>query len=48
VKADPAALTQAATQAVRTVDPELPVYHVQTIDAIVQRSLSVQQFATIR
>ena len=46
-RADPAALTQAAAQAVRAIDPDLPVYHVQTVDAIVQRSMSVQQFATL-
>jgi predicted permease len=46
-RADPTALTQAAAQAVRAVDPDLPVYHVQTVDALVQRSMSVQQFATL-
>jgi putative ABC transport system permease protein len=46
-RGDPAALAQAAAQAVRTIDPDLPVYHVQTVDAIVQRSMSVQQFATL-
>ena len=29
------------------VDPDLPVYHVQTVDALVHRSMSVQQFATL-
>jgi predicted permease len=46
-RGDPAALTQAAVRAVHTVDPDLPVYHVQTVDALVQRSMSVQQFATL-
>jgi predicted permease len=46
-RADPAALTQAAAQAVRAIDPDLPIYHVQTVDAIVRRSMSVQQFATL-
>jgi len=44
---DSAALAPAAIQAVRTVDPNLPVYRTQTLDALVQRSMSVQRSATL-
>ena len=46
-RTDSAALTPAAIQAVRAVDPNLPVYHVRPLEELVQRSMSVQRFATL-
>jgi len=44
--ADAAGLTSAVTRAVHSVDPDLPLYRIRTLDDVVQRSLSVQRFAT--
>ena len=46
-RTDSAALTPAAIQAVRSVDPNLPVYHVRPLEELVQKSMSVQRFATL-
>jgi len=39
------ALAPALKEAVRRVDPNLPIYRVRTMDVVVQRSMSQQQFA---
>ena len=41
-----AALAPAVKHAVRLVDSNLPLYHVRTLDDVVQRSLAQQRFAT--
>jgi predicted permease len=42
---DPVALNADVMRAVKSVDPNLPVYRVRTMDDVVERSLSQQRFA---
>ena len=45
--ADPAALTAAARQALRAVDPELPMFRVRTMEARVGESLARRRFLMV-
>jgi predicted permease len=44
---EPAALTSAATGAIRSLDPDLPIYNVKTMDARVDESLARRRFAML-
>jgi ABC-type antimicrobial peptide transport system permease subunit len=44
---DPAAVTSAATGAIRSLDPDLPIYNVKTMDARVDESLARRRFAML-
>jgi predicted permease len=44
---DPASLTPAVARAVHRIDPALPLYHVGTLERVVERSMSQQRFATL-
>jgi predicted permease len=44
---EPAALTSAATAAVRALDPDLPIYNVKTMEARVDESLARRRFAML-
>jgi predicted permease len=44
---DPAALTTAATGVIRSLDPDLPIYNVKTMDARVDESLARRRFAML-
>ncbi|MGE3274739.1 MAG: ABC transporter permease [Vicinamibacterales bacterium] len=44
--ADPAALTTAAVDAIRSVDPDVPVYNVKTMQARVDASMAERRFVT--
>jgi len=45
-RGEAAAVTPAVTRAVHVVDPNLPLYRVQTMEAVVEGSLSRQRFST--
>jgi hypothetical protein len=44
---EPAALTTAATGVIRSLDPDLPIYNVKTMDARVDESLARRRFAML-
>jgi putative ABC transport system permease protein len=46
-RSDPAALTRSVTAVVRAVDPDLPLYDVRTLDAVVERSLARRWLQTV-
>ena len=43
---DPAALAQSVAAAIRSVDPEQPIYDARTLDAVVDRALSQRRLET--
>jgi predicted permease len=45
--ADPGALAAAVRREIRGLDPDLPVYHLRTMDAIVGESLAHRRFLTV-
>jgi predicted permease len=44
---EPAALTSAAAGVIRSLDPDLPIYNVKTMDARVEESLARRRFAML-
>ncbi len=44
---DPAALAHAAIEEIQTVDPNLPVIHVTTLDGLLSRTVAPRRFSTV-